>query len=213
MSSSGDSSVLTDISGVKVAKEILSSDRDNLALWDGFARLERQRGKIAAARQVYVTAIQSVTARIQESNDGDLQLDEAELWASWAEMEWEEGNDDRCMEVLVMAAGSQRQALGENIHHLPLANGTAPCIAPEYQPQAPSPVSVLKSRQVSCRASISGLTASITRLPRPSPQADFSLERSSLTTPMVSRPLKTVSQDCSTSSRTATLRARRCFSF
>lgn len=105
----------TNPSGIKVAKEILSSDRDNLALWDGYARLERQRGKVAAARQVYVTAIQSAMARMQDSNDENLELDEAELWASWAEMEWEEGNDKRCLEVLVMAAGMQRQAIGELI--------------------------------------------------------------------------------------------------
>lgn len=138
-----------DFSGIKVAKEILSTDRDNLALWDGYARLERQRGKTAAARQVYVTAIQSVMARIQESDDEDLQLDEAELWASWAEMEWEEGNDARCLEVLVMAAGMQRQAIGRCIDLRPDTNNPASCAAPDYEPQSPSPVSVLKSRQAS----------------------------------------------------------------
>ena len=132
-----------------MAKEILTSDRDNLALWDGYARLERQRGKITSARQVYVTAIQSVMARIEESNNVDLQLDEAELWASWAEMEWEEGNDERCLEVLVMAAGMQQQALGKNISLSLSANGTASCISPGYEPHPPSSISLLKSRQVS----------------------------------------------------------------
>lgn len=132
-----------------MAREILSSDRDNLALWDGYARLERQRGKITAARQVYVTAIQSAMARIQESNDENLQLDEAELWASWAEMEWEEGNDERCLEVLVMAAGMQRQLIGELRVCLRSADPAESCTTPDYKPQRPSPISVLKSRQVS----------------------------------------------------------------
>lgn len=135
-----------------MAKEILSTDRDNLALWDGYARLERQRGKITAARQVYVTAIQSAMARIQKSNDEDLQLDEAELWASWAEMEWEEGNDERCLEVLIMAAGMQRQAIGELDRRPRVPNKSASCVTPNYQPQPPAPISLLKSRQVSYRS-------------------------------------------------------------
>ena len=70
---------------------------------------------------------------MQDSNDENLELDEAELWASWAEMEWEEGNDERCLEVLVMAAGMQRQAIGELIScpELTTALRVCPVAVPE----------------------------------------------------------------------------------
>lgn len=36
-----------------------------------------------------------------------------ELWAAWAELEWEAGNEDLCLQVLTMAAGLQRGSIGE----------------------------------------------------------------------------------------------------
>lgn len=99
---------VADFSAIKLARSVLETDRDNLALWDGYARLERQRDKVTAARQVYITAIQATEQRIAESSNAaqDLRLDEKDLWAAWAEMEWEEGLEDRCLEVLVMSAGA-----------------------------------------------------------------------------------------------------------
>lgn len=93
-------------SAVKMAKSILSEDRDNLILWDGYARLERQRGNISAARAVYVAALQAARALRQprESLVYEMKEDEVELWSAWAEMEWEEGEEARCLEVLVLAA-------------------------------------------------------------------------------------------------------------
>lgn len=100
---------------IKVAKGILAQDGDNLALWDGYAGLEVQRGKVAAARQVYITAIQSAGQRAavggQEAEY--IRQDEMELWAVLATMEWETGNDDLCLHTLVMAAGEQRSNLSE----------------------------------------------------------------------------------------------------
>lgn len=103
-----------DVSGLKIVKDILSTDSQKLALWDGYARLERQRGKISAARQVYVVAIRSAQEKgTAQEETTDLKMDEDELWASWAEMEWEEGNRERCLEVTVMAAGWQRDNMGK----------------------------------------------------------------------------------------------------
>ena len=99
---------------VKLAKSTLSADRDNLVLWDGYARLERQRGNIAAARAVYVTALQAVQAR--RGGDGQKEIpteDETELWSGWAGMEFEELERERCLEVLVMATGMDISRLGE----------------------------------------------------------------------------------------------------
>ncbi|KAL7422893.1 hypothetical protein Q5752_002190 [Cryptotrichosporon argae] len=126
-------------SAVKLAKTVLSADRDNLALWDGYARLERQRGRLAAARNVYVTALQAALARraAAESapggDSGDLAIDEDEMWAAWAEMEWAHG-EDACLEVVVMAAGQGRERI-------------AACLEPEHTPARPTPIALLKARQ------------------------------------------------------------------
>ena len=93
-----------------MAKSLLASDRENLVLWDGYARLERQRGNIDAARAVYVTAIRSRDSAVTDETGEDA----AELWSAWAEMEWDVGEEVRCLEVLVMAAGMDISRLGES---------------------------------------------------------------------------------------------------
>ncbi|ORX37353.1 NRDE-2, necessary for RNA interference-domain-containing protein [Kockovaella imperatae] len=84
-------------SSVKLAKTILSVDRDNAAIWDGYARLEYQRGNLAAARGVYSTVLQS------DKIDNDERLG---LYAAWARMEWDAGEEGRALEVLVLASGA-----------------------------------------------------------------------------------------------------------
>ncbi len=100
---------------VKLAKSILSEDRENLVLWDGYARVERQRGNIATGRAVYVAALQAAQVlRESKSEEPNVRTeDEMELWSAWAEMEWEEGEEARCMEVLMMATGTDTTRLGE----------------------------------------------------------------------------------------------------
>jgi hypothetical protein len=115
--------------------------------------LERQRSKVGAARQVYVTAIQAAEQRALR--DGapveDLRLDQNELWAAWAEMEWEEGDGDRCLEVLVMAAGVLRGRLGMYTMMASLMpDGSAD---PSHQASTPPPVAMLKAKQVSSATS------------------------------------------------------------
>jgi hypothetical protein len=130
-------------SAIKLAKTVLSDDRDNLSLWDGYARLERQRGKIQAARQVYVTALQAAG---QRERTADAKMEENTLWASWAEMEFSEGEEERCLEVLVMAAGS-----GLSVS----------CAEAGHVPSRPSAVALLKAKQVSIKTP-SKLTPSTT---------------------------------------------------
>lgn len=81
---------------------------------------------------MYVTAIQ---AAAQRTSTDDLRLDENDLWAAWATMEFEEGEEERCLEVLVMAAGSQVQL--------------DQCADPSYVPSRPSTIALLKAKQVS----------------------------------------------------------------
>ncbi|GAA6015188.1 hypothetical protein JCM11491_000498 [Sporobolomyces phaffii] len=86
---------------VKVAKQVLRDHRQDLLLWDGYARIERQRGKTADARQVYCTALSMYRSfKPEEQIDGPL------LWRSWAEMEWEEGNVAIALKVLSAAAAT-----------------------------------------------------------------------------------------------------------
>jgi hypothetical protein len=81
-------------------------------LWDGYARLERQRDNIQSARTVYVTALQAARARTQVAASVTNE-DEAELWASWAEMEWEAGNAARCLAVLALPWQDDIGSLGK----------------------------------------------------------------------------------------------------
>jgi hypothetical protein len=118
-------------SAVTAAKAILAEDRDNLVLWDGYARLERQRGKVTASRTVYATALQAALA----SSAPRIQEDRREAWASWAEMEFEH-DPTRCLDVLLMAVGLEQQKLSTIAKS---KHATSP----------PSPLTMLKARQVS----------------------------------------------------------------
>ncbi|KAK4687670.1 nuclear exosome regulator NRDE2, partial [Tremellales sp. Uapishka_1] len=123
-------------SAIKLAKSILAVERDNLLLWDVYARLERQRGSIAAARAVYMASLKGSEA------EGTLAL-----WAAWAEMEWEEGEADRCLQVLVMAAGVNRD-FGELALSAPLGLVLTRFSAEETkEPARPAAILMLKSKQ------------------------------------------------------------------
>ncbi|WWD09643.1 hypothetical protein V865_007771 [Kwoniella europaea PYCC6329] len=116
---------------VKFSKSVLASDRDNLLLWDGYARLERQRGNIPSARTVYVTALQ---AAIAVRSYGVVTEDELDLWAGWAEMELEDADEVRALEVVVLAAGVGQNRISEYLE-------------PDRSPGQPTSVAMLKSRQ------------------------------------------------------------------
>jgi hypothetical protein len=124
-----------DFSAVKLAKMVLTADRDNLVLWDGYARV------------VYATALQAARAL----RPGGLEFsdeEQAELWASWAEMEWEQGNDARCLAVVLLPIQESLDGLGT------LCPRDIDLISPDLlsatdQPlSAPSSSAVLKARTV-----------------------------------------------------------------
>ncbi|WWC58836.1 uncharacterized protein I303_101380 [Kwoniella dejecticola CBS 10117] len=116
---------------VKFAKSILATDRDNLLLWDGYARLERQRGNYGVARTVYITALQ---AAISHKTHEVMSEDELDLWAGWAEMESELGEEDRTLEVVILASGTGQDRLSDHMN-----TGRVPA--------SPAPMALLKSRQ------------------------------------------------------------------
>ena len=95
-------------SALKLAKGILRTNRQNLLLWDAYARLQRSRGKVSEARTVYVTSL-SMARSFTEKEKLHIPL----LWKSWAEMEWEEGNSLLALRVLVAATAVEETDLGE----------------------------------------------------------------------------------------------------
>ncbi|GAA5834455.1 hypothetical protein JCM9279_004321 [Rhodotorula babjevae] len=113
---------------VKLAKQVLRNHRNDLALWDAYARIERQRGKAADARQVYCTALSMYRSfKPQDQIDGPL------LWRAWAEMEWEDGRPILALKVLAAATSA------DNVDLASLAS-TDPDVRPSF-PQ------LLRSRQ------------------------------------------------------------------
>ncbi|GAA5908743.1 hypothetical protein JCM8208_006776 [Rhodotorula glutinis] len=113
---------------VKLAKQVLRDHRNDLALWDAYARIERQRGKAADARQVYCTALSMYRSfKPQDQIDGPL------LWRAWAEMEWEDGRSVIALKVLVAATSTA------NVDLASLASTD-----PDARPSAPQ---LLRSRQ------------------------------------------------------------------
>lgn len=89
---------------VKWAKQVLRDQRQNLILWDAYARIERQRGKVDDARAVYVTALSMYRSfAVEEQIDGPL------LWHSWAEMEWEEGRAMLALKVWVASVSASEE--------------------------------------------------------------------------------------------------------
>ena len=95
-------------SAIKLAKQVLRDSRQNLVLWDGYARIERQRGKVEEARQVYITAL----SMYRSFSPAD-QIDGPLLWRAWAEMEWEEGKPRLALKVLVAASSKDYVDLSE----------------------------------------------------------------------------------------------------
>ena len=119
---------------VKLAKAVLSENRDDLAIWDDYARLERQRGNVHAARTVYATALQSAAAKRQGK---PIPTDELDLWAAWAEMEYQ-ADEDRCLRTLLSAVDPAGQAM----------------LTEDSPPSRPSSIAMLRMQQVGSRRSI-----------------------------------------------------------
>lgn len=136
-------------SAVKLAKQVLRDHRNDLALWDAYARIELQRGKAADARQVYCTALSMYRLfRPQDQIDGPL------LWRAWAEMEWEDGRSVIALKVLVAATSTANVDLGASLclslsrQSLRADSSTRTASLASTDPDArPSAPQLLRSRQ------------------------------------------------------------------
>jgi hypothetical protein len=79
---------------------MLASRREDLNLWDAYARLELQRGNVSSARAVYAAVLAPTTGvRGSEPPSDDI----LRIWASWAELEWIENNTIACLNILLAA--------------------------------------------------------------------------------------------------------------
>jgi hypothetical protein len=133
-------SLLTD-SAIKSTKELLAQEPENVSLWAGYARLEQKRGKIQSARAVY-TAILANHTQVSTSKESPALA----MMADWAKMEWANGDQDRCTELLVSFADSRVPSgytSGE------AAYGAGRLLDKSYEPQKASSLAKLKARQVS----------------------------------------------------------------
>jgi hypothetical protein len=107
---------------MKLAKSRLSQDRENLTLWAAYARLERLKGNVEAARAVYAAAVNQVGSvpSLQESPT-------LSLVADWAYMEWSSSEQDRCLDILLKVASGH-----------PLGKPAAGFIDAYFRPVSPS---------------------------------------------------------------------------
>lgn len=102
---------LLSASAIQRAKSILADNRDSLVLWNAYARLERQRGKVAEARKVYLRALSLSSPDVQKASAAA----DGETWAlfkGWAELEWSEWRDAHAVAVIAAAASGDFSDLG-----------------------------------------------------------------------------------------------------
>jgi hypothetical protein len=143
------SSIVPFLSAAKMAKTLLSDDRENLFLWANYASLiSSQKGKAAEARQVYITCLSA--DRMADDSHALV-----ELFADWAEMEWMQGNDRASLAVTVAAFSTEigdlsrceEESLQQKVIFMIFAS-TAPFLETDGPP-SPSAPAILRARRVS----------------------------------------------------------------
>lgn len=87
------------VSAIKVTKDILAQESENITMWAGYARLESKRGKLHSARAVY-GAILAKHTPISIAEDTPALA----MWADWVKMEWAAGDQDRYIDLLMCLA-------------------------------------------------------------------------------------------------------------
>lgn len=84
-------------SAAKLSKSLLSSSPHSIPLWAAHCRVERLRKRHGEARKVYETVLGSAQPG---------QANHSLLWWDWAEMEWNLGQADLALGVVLRAGGS-----------------------------------------------------------------------------------------------------------
>lgn len=85
----------------KLAKSWLAADQQQLLLWDAFARLEASRGKFKEAQTVYTQTASALHTFPQAQQDAA-----PIFWHGWADLEWQSGSKDRCLQVLAASVAT-----------------------------------------------------------------------------------------------------------
>ncbi|CAG8482454.1 20197_t:CDS:10 [Rhizophagus irregularis] len=89
-------------SGRSLAKSMLKREKMNLALWNGYAQIERSSNKYTEARKVYLGAIAQIRSYPEQ-----FQIDAPLLHRMFSEMELEQGHYKTAMNVLVLLTEEQ----------------------------------------------------------------------------------------------------------
>ncbi|RIA98604.1 NRDE-2, necessary for RNA interference-domain-containing protein [Glomus cerebriforme] len=89
-------------SGRSLAKSMLKREKMNLALWNGYAQVERSSNKFTEARKVYLGAIAQIRSYPEQ-----FQIDAPLLHRMFAEMELEQGHHKTAMNILVLLTEEQ----------------------------------------------------------------------------------------------------------
>ncbi|KAF8634417.1 hypothetical protein AX15_000868 [Amanita polypyramis BW_CC] len=83
-------------SALKLSRQLLSA-QNSLSLWASHAQLERTRGRLDDARKVYHTVL--------VASAPSKQVNAAQLWWDWAEMEWLAGMHQEASNIILRSAG------------------------------------------------------------------------------------------------------------
>ncbi|KAF9270085.1 hypothetical protein L218DRAFT_976056 [Marasmius fiardii PR-910] len=81
----------------KLSRSFLENARDSLPHWGAHAQLERMRGRLNDARKVYQNVLVATSTSKRR-------LGESQLWWDWAEMEWQVGQIEGALSVVLKAA-------------------------------------------------------------------------------------------------------------
>lgn len=96
-------------STVKLCKQLLSQDRNNLSMWCTYARMLRSQRKAEEARQVYRLCCSSFDPEVQSATDIE------HVFSEWAELEWLAGRNEELLNILIASVSSGYQ-IPEGLH-------------------------------------------------------------------------------------------------
>ncbi|KAF9159142.1 hypothetical protein DFQ26_006871 [Actinomortierella ambigua] len=120
--------------GQKMAKKLLKRDRMDLELWNAYAQMEKAFGRVAEARNIYITALS-----MYKSFPAEHQVRAPLLYRSFAELEWEHGRRNAALTILAAMAqpATETKSLLEKV-----------TTSSDDLPAAPSPTILARTRQI-----------------------------------------------------------------
>ncbi|KAN0061526.1 hypothetical protein ACQY0O_006373 [Thecaphora frezii] len=112
------SSTLNPKSAAKLARKLLSEERDNHVLWYAYARLELCSGKTASARNIFITALNSSAGQQQQTGASTSYL--PQMWCSLVELLWKSGEVRGAVATIGAAAkcGFSAPLPSANVRHM-----------------------------------------------------------------------------------------------